>query len=105
MSAEEAARDAAPEAPRADRRPLLALALLLLVVLSSFGVIYAAHESRELFRQLEQARRDENEIQIEWRQLLLERGTLSSHARVEAMASSELQMVPVEGEFRVLVVE
>ena len=105
MSAEEAAREAAAEAPRRDRRPVLALVLLLLVVISSFGVIYAAHEARELFRQLEQARRDENEIQIEWRQLLLERGTLSSHARVESMAASELQMVPVEGEFRVLVVE
>ena len=68
-------------------------------------MIYSAHESRELFRQLEQARRDENEIQIEWRQLLVERGTLSSHARVEAMARSELQMSPVEGELRVLVAE
>jgi cell division protein FtsL len=101
MSADEPAREAA--AP--DRWSLLAAVLLVLSVLSSFGVIYAAHESRELFRQLEQARRDENEIQIEWRQLLLERGTLSSHARVEAMAGSELQMVPVEGELRVLVVE
>ena len=101
MPAEEPARETA--AP--DRWPLLAAVLLVLSVLSSFGVIYAAHESRELFRQLEQARRDENEIQIEWRQLLLERGTLSSHARVEAMAGSELQMVPVEGELRVLVVE
>lgn len=99
MSAEEPAREnAAP-----DRWPLLAAVLLVLSVLSSFGVIYAAHESRELFRQLEQARRDENEIQIEWRQLLVERGTLSSHARVEAMARSELQMAPVEGELRVLV--
>jgi cell division protein FtsL len=101
MSAEEPVRETA--AP--DRWPLLAAVLLVLSVLSSFGVIYAAHESRELFRQLEQARRDENEIQIEWRQLLLERGTLSSHARVEAMAGSELQMVPVEGELRVLVAE
>jgi len=83
----------------------IAVVLLLFVVASSFGVIYSAHESRELFRQLEQVRREQNEIQIEWRQLLLERSTLSSHARVEDMAASELQMVPVEGEFRVLVVE
>ena len=101
MSAEEPAT----ENPARDRWPLLAAVLLALSVLSSFGVIYAAHESRELFRQLEQARRDENEIQIEWRQLLVERGTLSSHARVEAMARSELQMAPVEGELRVLVAE
>jgi cell division protein FtsL len=101
MSVEESPRETAPP----DRWPVFAALLLVLAVLSSFGVIYAAHESRELFRQLEQARRDENEIQIEWRQLLLERGTLSSHARVEAIANSELQMVPVGGEFRMLVVE
>ena len=101
MSVEEPAREPAAR----DRWPLLAAVLLVVSVLSSFGVIYAAHESRELFRQLEQARRDENEIQIEWRQLLLERGTLSSHARVEAMAGSALQMVPVEGDLRVLVAE
>ncbi|MCB1632056.1 MAG: cell division protein FtsL [Pseudomonadales bacterium] len=92
-------------APGRNRWPWLALVLLVLVVASSFGVIYTAHSSRELFRQLEQARRDENEIQNEWRQLLLERGTLSSHARVEAIARERLRMVPVEGEFRVLVGE
>lgn len=81
----------------------IAPVLLACVVGSSFGVIYTAHTARELFRQLEQARRTENEIQIEWRQLLLERGTLSSHARVEAMARERLRMAPVEGKFHVLV--
>ncbi|MBK6288670.1 MAG: cell division protein FtsL [Gammaproteobacteria bacterium] len=84
---------------------LVSAVLLVLVVISSFGVIYSAHKSRELFRELEQVRRAENEIQIEWRQLLLERSTLSAHARVEAMAGSELQMVPASGELRILVLE
>lgn len=83
----------------------LMLCLVVLIVMSSFGVIYSAHKSRELFRQLEQVRREQNEIQIEWRQLLLERSTLSAHARVEAMAKSELQMAPVSGELKMLVIE
>jgi cell division protein FtsL len=85
--------------------PIVATVLLLMSIATSFGVIYSAHESRELFRELERLRHRENEIQIEWRQLLIERSTLSSHARVEAIATQELQMHPVGGDFRIVVVE
>ena len=94
-----------PAPPRGVLWSALAVALSMLLVASCFGVIYTAHTSRELFRELEQARHQENEIQIEWRQLLLERSTLSSHARVEAIASAELQMQPAGGEFRIVVIE
>jgi cell division protein FtsL len=87
------------------RGPLLAGLLLVAIVVSAVAVIYTAHRARELFRELEQARHDENEIQIEWRQLLLERSTLSSHARVEAIAGTELQMATPEGELRTVVVQ
>jgi cell division protein FtsL len=80
-------------------------ALLLIALASSFGVIFSAHKSRELFRELERSRLEQNEIQIEWRQLLIERSTLSSHVRVEAIARSELQMEPLADDFRVLVIE
>lgn len=90
---------------RPPRLPWLSLILALAVVVSAIGVTYSAHRSRELFRTLEQARRDQNEIQIEWRQLLLERSTLSSHARVEQIAGEQLQMVPLpEGDAHVLTV-
>ena len=94
---------AAPPASR--RMPLTALCLLLAVVISAIGVVYTAHRSRELFRSLEQARRDQNEIQIEWRQLLLERSTLASHARVEAIADKQLQMKLPDGEINMVVIE
>jgi cell division protein FtsL len=85
--------------------PLVALCLLLAVVVSAIGVVYTAHRSRELFRSLEQARRDQNEIQIEWRQLLLERSTLASHARVEAIADTQLQMKLPASEINMVVIE
>ena len=91
--------------PASRRMPLLALCLLLAVVVSAIGVVYTAHRSRELFRSLEQARRDQNEIQIEWRQLLLERSTLASHARVEAIADKQLQMKLPESEINMVVIE
>lgn len=96
----------APEIPRVTWRQRILLALLVLACLiSAFAVIYSAHRSRELFRQLEAARREQNEIQVEWRQLLLERSTQSSHARVEAIAGAQLGMKPVEGEIRTVVVQ
>ena len=101
--AERRVEPAAP--PASPRMPLVALGLLLAVVVSAIGVVYTAHRSRELFRSLEQARRDQNEIQIEWRQLLLERSTLASHARVEAIADKELQMKLPDGEINMVVIE
>ncbi len=95
-----------PEAPRTTRSQRLVVLLLLAVcTMSAFAVVYSAHRSRELFRELETARREQNEIQVEWRQLLLERSTQSSHARVEAIAGAQLGMKPVEGEIRTVVVQ
>lgn len=99
--------DANPVAQRArsDHWPWVAAGLGILVMATSFGVIYAAHTARDLFRDLEQERRAENEIQNTWRQLLLERGTLASHGRVETIARERLRMGPVDGELHVLVAE
>jgi len=87
------------------RAPWFSAALALAVIVSAVGVIYTAHRSRELFRTLEQARREQNDIQIEWRQLLLERSTLSSHARVEQIAGEQLQMTLPQIETPVTVAE
>lgn len=83
----------------------IAAVLLALVMASSLAVIFATHQTREQFRALQQSRREENRIQIEWRQLLLERSTLSSHARVEGIARSALQLKPVDGEIHRVVIE
>ena len=95
-----------PDVPRATRSQRVVLLLLVAVcTISAFAVVYSAHRSRELFRDLEAARREQNEIQVEWRQLLLERSTQSSHARVEAIADAQLGMKPVDGEIRTVVVQ
>lgn len=99
------ATPAADETAVAARWGVIACVLLIVVLLSSFAVIYSAHRTRELFRELEQQRHLENEAQIEWRQLLIERSTQASHARVEEIARDTLQMRPVGDEFRMVVVE
>lgn len=103
--AEQHRDDVVATQPAQLRWPVVSCVLLLLCVASAFGVVYASHNARELFRELEILRREENEIQIEWRQLLLERSTQSSHARVEAIAGSELEMEPVSGEIRTVVAQ
>jgi cell division protein FtsL len=102
---EQTRRPGDASAARAVPWRLAAGVLLMLVMASAFAVQYAAHRSRELFGALEENRKREEEIQIEWRKLLLERSTFSSHARVEAIADSELKMHAVEGDFRTVVIE
>jgi len=97
---ETALTDAGPES-RGPNWMRVSLLLLVLLFATAIGVVFSAHKSRELFRELEQARYQNNAIQIEWRQLLLERSALSSHVRVESLAREELNMRPID-EFRVL---
>jgi cell division protein FtsL len=67
--------------------PVKTLAVLMvLVVASAFGVIYAKHQSRKLFVELQA-------LHKEWGQLQLEQSTLATHSRVEGTAGAKLGMV------------
>lgn len=72
-------------------RAILAL-LVAAVLLSALGVIDSRHENRMLFAQLQQLRQRRDQLNIEWGQLLLEQSTWSTHARVEQMATQQLDM-------------
>lgn len=72
-------------------RAILAL-LLVAVMLSALAVIDARHENRMLFAQLQQLRQQRDQLNVEWSQLLLEQSTWSTHARVEQLATGELDM-------------
>jgi len=67
--------------------------LAVLVVVSAFGVIYAKHQSRKLFVELEALHKAQDDMDIEWGQLQLEQSTLTTHGRVEGTASAKLSMV------------
>lgn len=66
--------------------------LFLLVVISAMSLVYAKHLKRILYAQLETLQLEKDHYHIEWSQLLLERGTLASDARVEQLARSQLKM-------------
>lgn len=73
-------------------RVLLAL-LLVGVLASALGTVFAKHESRKLFVQLQDLEGARDEMNIEWGQLQLEQSTWATHGRVEKLARSRLGMV------------
>jgi cell division protein FtsL len=74
--------------------PVKTLAVLMvLVVASAFGVIYAKHQSRKLFVELQALHKARDDMDIEWGQLQLEQSTLATHSRVEGTAGAKLGMV------------
>lgn len=71
----------------------LVLTLLLLAVLASaISAIYARHESRALFIELQSLVDGRDRLNIEWGRLQIEQSTWASPARIEQMATSRLGM-------------
>lgn len=70
----------------------LVLALSLAVSLSGVAVVYAKYLARSRFVDLQRLRAERDELAIEWSRLRLEEATLTTHARVEALARRDLDM-------------
>ncbi|MEY2854539.1 MAG: cell division protein FtsL [Pseudomonadota bacterium] len=71
----------------------LALAVLWLATLgSAAGAVYAKHRSRELFVELERLHSQRDNLEIQWGQLQLEQSAWSTHAFVERVATTRLNM-------------
>lgn len=66
--------------------------LLALVMMSAFAVIYARHESRKTFVEIQALHKQIDELNVEWGRLQLEQGTWSAHGRIETMAHTQLKM-------------
>jgi cell division protein FtsL len=66
--------------------------LLLLVVLSAFSVIYFTHLNRQTTSSLEILLTERDELDIEWRNLLLEQNSLAEHSTIESKAEKLLKM-------------
>lgn len=82
---------------------LLGAALTAGIVGSAVAAVDARHQARQLFIELQALNRARDELNIEWRQLQIERSTWAAHARVEQLAREKLQMaVPAPGEIEVV---
>jgi len=74
------------------QRHFLVYLLLIMVVLSAFSVIYLTHLNRQTTIKLENLLTDRDELDVEWRNLLLEQNSLAEHSTIESKAKRRLQM-------------
>ena len=75
------------------RQPVLLVFVFAAVcVVSALALVYTKHESRKLFVELEQFTDERDELNIEWGQLQIEQSTWATHARIEQVATDDLQL-------------
>jgi len=89
--------------PRPRLHPRMVAVLLLLVLVSAIGAVYAKHQTRKLFVELQGLQKARDDMDIEWGQLQLEQSTWATHGRIEDTANAKLGMViPEPSEVMVL---
>lgn len=76
----------------------LNIALLLLCIACALGVVTSQHKARKLFVELQKEKDRAQQMEVEWGQLQLEQSTWAMPARVEKIASRQLQMQLPKGE-------
>ena len=77
--------------------------LAALVVASAIACVYARHESRSQFSQLQSLIAQRDALEVDWGRLQIEQSTWSTHSRVEGLARKKMHMRnPVPGEFQVV---
>ena len=87
-------------------RNFMRVLLFIAVIVTAFGVILSVHENRQLSIQLEQLMQEQDELDVEWRHLVLEQSALTEHNRIETMVQQKLNMRrPTTKEEIVVVVE
>jgi cell division protein FtsL len=76
-------------------RPVVLGVLLLagLNLVCAMGVVYAKHQSRALFGDLQALEAERDRMNTEWGQLQLEQSTLTTHGQVERAARKRLGML------------
>jgi cell division protein FtsL len=65
---------------------------VLVVVASGIAAVYAKHESRKLFTELQVLIVERDRMEVEWGRLQIEQSTWSTYARVEQLAREEMKM-------------
>ncbi len=76
----------------------LHIVFVIALVLCALSLVNSQYQERRLFIELERAQSMARQLDIEWAQLQLDQSTLGKHARIEAVASKDLHMVPVTPE-------
>jgi cell division protein FtsL len=66
--------------------------LLLLLILCALALVTSQHHARKLYVELQKEQELARQLEIEWGQLQLEQSTWAMHARIERIATRNLNM-------------
>ncbi len=80
------------------RQRKLVLLLLVACVLSALAVVQMSHLNRQLTIQQDLNYQQRDQLDTEWRNLLLEQRALAEHSRVEEIARRQLNMQRPSGD-------
>jgi cell division protein FtsL len=70
----------------------LNLILFAVLLTCALSVVTSQHKARKLYIELQAQQKETKQYEIEWGQLQLEQSTWATHARIEQIAASQLQM-------------
>jgi cell division protein FtsL len=73
------------------RHPVRVL-LFLAVLISAGSVILSAHHNRQMAIALEKLMQKQDQLDVEWRHLVLEQSSLTEHNRIESLVNKNLDM-------------
>ncbi|HKI74082.1 MAG TPA: cell division protein FtsL [Pseudomonadales bacterium] len=84
-------------------RQLSVVLLVAAVVVSSLGVVYTAHETRQAYAQLQDLQENRDSLDNEYEKLLLEQGAWANYSRVDRVSHDQLKMTSPKPEDIVVV--
>jgi cell division protein FtsL len=70
----------------------LNLLLFAVLVACALALVTSQHQARKLYVQLEKEQQTAKQLEVEWGQLRLEQSTWAMHARIETIATRQLNM-------------
>jgi cell division protein FtsL len=70
---------------------------LLVAIICALGVVTSQHKARKYFVELQNEKDKAQQMEVEWGQLQLEQSSLALPARVDQIASRQLQMQMPQG--------
>ncbi|WP_218310007.1 cell division protein FtsL [Alteromonas antoniana] len=73
-------------------RNKLRVLLYLMVMGSAMAVILSTHHNRQQVIALEDLMEEKDQLDVEWRNLVLEQRALTEHNRIEALVQKQLNM-------------
>lgn len=66
--------------------------LLAALMICAMSLVASQHKARKLYVELQKEQGAAKQLDVEWGQLQLEQGTWGTHARIERIATRELNM-------------